>query len=280
MARKSKFFRVAVEGATTDGRKIERTWLSEIASNYDPAKYGARIFMEHIRGFNPANGFRCFGDVVAVKTETVTIDGQKRLALFAQIEPTAEMVALTKAKQKIYSSIEVNPDFAGGGQAYLVGLGITDSPASLGTEVLAFAAEHPDANPFTGRKQASDNLFSAAEPVELELEPETTDTPPAGPSLLDRVSGMFKSKSTSDDARFSDVHQAVEQIAQVTGEVVGAVDKLAKDFANVQSAIAASKTANETAIADLTNKLDHTPGSTPTRPAAAGGGDTAHITDC
>ncbi|MBN4658776.1 GPO family capsid scaffolding protein, partial [Escherichia coli] len=81
MKRKSKFFRVAVEGATTDGRKIERKWLTEIAQTYDPQKYGARVFIEHIRGLNPEWGFRAMGDVVAVKTEEVDIDGEKRLAL-------------------------------------------------------------------------------------------------------------------------------------------------------------------------------------------------------
>ena len=50
---RSKWFRVAVEGATTDGRKIERTWLSQIAKTYNPITYGARIFIEHIRGLNP-----------------------------------------------------------------------------------------------------------------------------------------------------------------------------------------------------------------------------------
>ncbi len=36
MATKSKRFRVGVEGATTDGRKIQREWLTQMAENYDP----------------------------------------------------------------------------------------------------------------------------------------------------------------------------------------------------------------------------------------------------
>nr|WP_262983677.1 GPO family capsid scaffolding protein [Halomonas elongata] len=42
-------FRVATEGATTDGREIKREWIEQMAANYDPAKYGARIWMEHMR---------------------------------------------------------------------------------------------------------------------------------------------------------------------------------------------------------------------------------------
>ncbi|HEY5804846.1 MAG TPA: GPO family capsid scaffolding protein [Lysobacter sp.] len=276
MARKSKFFRVAVEGATTDGRKIERSWLTQIARSYDPLKFGARIFIEHIRGMNPEWGFRCMGDVVAVKTETVKIDGEDRLALFAQIQPTDEMLALNKAGQKIYSSIEVNPDFAGTGEAYLVGLGITDSPASLGTEILAFAAENPAASPFSARKQAPENLFSAAEFVEIELEDEQ---PEPGPGLLAKIKDMFKSKGAGDDSRFSDVHSAVEHVAQAAAETSSAVTKLSKDFADLRASIDANKTAHETAIADLSNKIDHTPNNDPKRPAAPGGTGTV-TTDC
>ena len=37
MASKSKFFRVATEGATTDGRKIERKGIEQMAKNFNRA---------------------------------------------------------------------------------------------------------------------------------------------------------------------------------------------------------------------------------------------------
>ena len=40
---KSRFFRVATEGATTDGRAITREQIDQMAKNFDPAKYGARV---------------------------------------------------------------------------------------------------------------------------------------------------------------------------------------------------------------------------------------------
>ena len=46
---RSKFFRVAVEGGTTDGRKIERQWLEDAAANYNTNTYSARVWMEHFR---------------------------------------------------------------------------------------------------------------------------------------------------------------------------------------------------------------------------------------
>ena len=49
MPKKSKFFRIATEGATTDGRVISRAWIEQMARNYDPKKYGARINLEHLK---------------------------------------------------------------------------------------------------------------------------------------------------------------------------------------------------------------------------------------
>ncbi|WP_255213531.1 GPO family capsid scaffolding protein, partial [Burkholderia pseudomallei] len=143
MASKTKFFRVAVEGATVDGREIKREWLSQMAKHYDPTLYNARVNLEHLKGWAPlssTNPFGSYGDVIALKTAEIE-DGplKGKMALFAQIDPTDELVALSKKRQKIFTSIEINPDFADIGEAYLVGLAATDDPASLGTEALQFA---------------------------------------------------------------------------------------------------------------------------------------------
>jgi hypothetical protein len=58
MAQKSRFFRVAVEGATTDGRRIERSWIEQMGRNFNPQKYGARIWMEHFRGVYADGAFK------------------------------------------------------------------------------------------------------------------------------------------------------------------------------------------------------------------------------
>mgnify|MGYP002140768845 CR=1 FL=1 len=84
----------AVTIVTTDGREITRIWLTQMAANYDPARYGARVWIEHIRGIGPDSTFKAFGDVLALKVEKVE-DG--KLGLFAQIDPTPDLVALNKA---------------------------------------------------------------------------------------------------------------------------------------------------------------------------------------
>ena len=49
MPKLSKFFTVAVEGATVDGRNIDRQWILDMAATFNPDNYGVRMNMEHIR---------------------------------------------------------------------------------------------------------------------------------------------------------------------------------------------------------------------------------------
>ncbi|MCO7538210.1 GPO family capsid scaffolding protein [Pseudomonas asiatica] len=212
---RSKFFRVAVEGATTDGRTIERQWLVDAAETYNPNTYGARVWLEHFRSVLPDGPFKAYGDVVALKTEEVEVAGKKKLALFAQIEPTADLIALNKARQKIFTSIEIRPKFADTGRAYLDGIAVTDTPASLGTEMLTFSAQHPDANPLKSRKNDPDNLFSEAIEIALEFE-EVTDSESKVAGLFSRVMdalGKSKDKAVKDDAQFSELTEAIEALA-------------------------------------------------------------------
>jgi hypothetical protein len=190
-----KWFRVATEGATTDGRKLTRAWLEQMAAGYNPAIYGARIWLEHLRGLYPDGPFRAYGDVKALKVQDV--GGQ--LGLFAELDPTPDLVAMSKARQKIYSSVEIDPDFAGTGLAYLVGLGVTDSPASLGTEMLAFASG-AQANPLSARKQRPTNVFASVEPLDLSAPEDDGQAPPEGAKdgLFSRLAALFRGKAPAD----------------------------------------------------------------------------------
>ncbi|WP_313401771.1 GPO family capsid scaffolding protein [Stenotrophomonas sp.] len=265
---RSKFFRIGVEGATTDGRKIERSWLEEMAASYNRDTYGARINIEHIKGLSPDSQFGAYGDVVALKGEETQINGETKYALFAQLEPNDAMLALNKKGQKIYTSMEIQPKFADTGKAYLVGLALTDSPASLGTEALEFSAQH---GTLTSRKQDKDNLFTAAEPAELEFEEvaEQTDDKTAG--LFSRVAaalGKFKEKEGKDSALFAELGQSVEAIADHVAEQ-------GKAFAAESKARAELQTAHDqlaTQFADLLKRLGNTHDhNQQQRPAVAGG---------
>jgi hypothetical protein len=210
---RSKWFRVAVQGATTDGRQIERSWIEDIAATYNRNTYGARLNCEHIKGLAPESVFGSYGDVLAVKAEEVDIAGEKKLALFAQIEPTESLITLNKKGQKIYTSMEVQPNFAKSGKAYLVGLAVTDSPASLGTEALSFSAQH---GTLANRKLHPDNLFSAAEEAEIEFE-EVDDTPSKVAGLFKKVSELL-GKGKQTDEQFGELAETLEAIANHSAE--------------------------------------------------------------
>lgn len=266
---RSKWFRVAVEGSTTDGRQIERSWIEQMAAQYSPNTYGARVNCEHIKWAYPTSEFGAYGDVLALKSEEVEINGVQKLALYAQIEPTDALLELNKARQKVYTSIEVSPKFADTGKAYLVGVAVTDSPASLGTEALAFSAKN---GMLAARKSHEDNLFTAAEEAELEFD-EVTDSEGAAKGLFKRVTDLIKKskeKTVKDDAQFSELTAAVEALADHAAEQ-------ADEFASLQKESQAKAEQLEklsTDLAALTEKLSNQPDPNQSqRPPANGGGD-------
>lgn len=91
---------------------------------------------------------------------------------------------MNKAGQSSTHRSKLIPILPTPGRAYLVGLAVTDTPASLGTELLTFAQQNPAANPLAGRKQSANNLFSAATASTLELEPEQPDSAPGPTTVL------------------------------------------------------------------------------------------------
>lgn len=268
---KSKFFRVAVEGATVDGRTIEREWLEQMAASYNVATYTARINCEHIAGFSPDKPFNAYGSVLALKTEEVdlVINGQSQrlLGLYAEIEANDQLVQINKAGQKLFTSCEINPNFAGQGKAYLVGLAVTDQPASLGTEPLKFAA------------MARPNVFSPAHETAIELVPATDGATIAEATkngFIAAFSTLFKAEKPKVPATppapapANDNAFDVERFAAVMGEQVAAAVKPATDgLAALQADFAALKSKLETT---------EQPGSF--RRAPATGGNGAIVTDC
>ena len=141
----SDWKRVATSGKTADGRTIEAQDLRDMAENYDPAVYTASIWYEHIRYMGS------LGTVAELKTEDLD-DG--KVALFARLKPNDRLLQLNKEAQKLFTSVEIQPEFADTGRAYLVGLAGTDEPASLGTQELHFS-----------RRAAAGNYFANLEPL-------------------------------------------------------------------------------------------------------------------
>lgn len=181
---RTKPFLLATAGATVDGRTIEESWLKDIAETYDPKTYGARLNIEHIRGISGAAPFRSYGDVVEVSTAEVEVQiagkTEKRLGLFGSFDVLEDAKQLNDAGQKVYSSIEVEPNFAGKGKAYLMGVALTDSPASIATERLKFNFQRPGAQ-----------NFSRDEGATLQFADDKGDVTPEGSSFLNALTGVL-----------------------------------------------------------------------------------------
>ena len=171
----SDWKRVATSGKTADGRTIDPQDLRDIADTYNPATYTAVIWFEHIRYMGN------FGSVVEVKAED--IDGGN-VALFAKLAPNDRLLQLNKEAQKLFTSIEIQPQFAGTGKPYLRGLAVTDEPASLGTERLHFS-----------RRAGTGNHFGALEPLGDLLASESADE-----SALSFFTRLFQTITSSAPA--------------------------------------------------------------------------------
>ncbi|MEE2748902.1 MAG: GPO family capsid scaffolding protein [Pseudomonadota bacterium] len=236
-----KFFRVAVEGDIADHRDIviTREWIEQMATSYDPALRGARINLEHINGIDPDGMFKAYGDVTALKAEEVEIGGEKMLALYAEIYPTEELVTLSKKRQKVYTSIEVDPKFKKTSGAYLMGLAITDTPAALGVEMLKFSASQGDNSPLAGRKQSPENCIIQANEIELSFQSEAGDEPSFISKFSSRVTEIFSGLKKATDNK--------------TGDLEAALELFATEFEKFASALPEDQS---TAIADLKAELE------------------------
>lgn len=272
-AKTRKKFRVAVSGNTVDGREIQPQHLRDAAANYSPEVYGARVNIEHYLSMFPGSDFGAMGDVVALSTEDIT-DGPLagRTALYAEIEPSDRMVQMTNKGQKVYSSIELHPQFALNGKAYVVGLAMTDTPASLGTDRLKFAAQQRASVMAFNNQQGEAPMFTEALEAEvIELAAQRSDE---GKQWFNRVMGLLGKGQKTDDQRFGQVHQAVEAVAQSQvdlGEQFSAAEQeRQQDKAAIQKLT--------TDLAALHRQLEGTDGNFSQRPAA-GGGNNAQLAD-
>ncbi len=278
MAKKiSKWFRIGVEGDTCDGRDISAQDIQEMADGFDPRVYGCRINLEHIRSVVPDTPFCRYGDVIELKAEVIDDDSalNGKLALYGKIAPLDNLLAMLAKGQKVYTSMEIRPNFANTGKCHLIGLAVTDDPASLGTEYLQFCA--------AGKKEQPDDLFSVATLAELEFEdqPETLLT-----KVTDTVKSIFSRKQSSDDARFSDVREAVTTIAErVQNSDENAETRFSQiesELADIKKALAEQATTTTKQLSTIKTTLDKTESITQPRRKLSTGGDvvTTTLTDC
>ncbi|EML7114846.1 TPA: GPO family capsid scaffolding protein [Klebsiella quasipneumoniae subsp. similipneumoniae] len=261
-----KKFRVAVSGNTVDGREIQPQHLRDAAANYNLNVYAARVNIEHFLSPYPGSDFGAMGDVTALSTEDIT-EGPLagRTALYAEIDPSDRMVQMTDKGQKVYSSIELAPQFALNGKAYVVGLAMTDTPASLGTDRLKFAAQQRASVMAFNNQQGDPPMFTEAIEAEvIELAAQRSDD---GVKWFSRVMSILGKGQETDDQRFSQVHQAVEAVAQSQSEQLDRFNTAEQE--RQQDKVTIQKLTTD--LAALRQQLEGTDGNFSQRQPANGG---------
>lgn len=195
MGLQTEWFRIGKSGPTVDGRVIKEEWLVDAAKTYDPKdKFTARIWPDHNRYVN-------YGKVLAVRVEGNSEGGKD---LYAKLQPNAYYQSDVRYEQKVHFSIEITPDFAKTGKAYLTGLGATDDPASLGTGEAKFTKYADQAGVFRAD-------FVPGETKQFD-DPEQA-------SLFNQLKALFTSQSKED----SDMADKQE------------MDKLKQEFADLKT---------------------------------------------
>lgn len=234
--RVEKRFRVAREGQTVDGRELNRQEIQDMADTYNTEHYTGRINIEHFAGWSPEPPFNAYGDII--KVEAVEEGG--KLCLYNTISALPNFVAMNKNGQKIFPSIEFYRNFAGTNKAYQVGLGMTDQPASLGTQAIKFSS-----NQFSLRTQPDSEIY-----MSLTAPTENNSVPTDPKGFFDQLKTML-SPSQPKAATPPDDFQAVVTQGLVTA--LNGITELNEKF-NALNAVPAVATQPVTAPVTQTTK--------------------------
>ncbi|MCR3911070.1 GPO family capsid scaffolding protein [Aeromonas hydrophila] len=196
---------IATEGKAVDGRDITRDWLTDMAETYDPTYYTAVIWPDHDR-------WSSYGTVQALKTEEV--DG--KFKLFAILCPNRDLIYWNQSGQYQFCSIEPFENFADLGRTYLLGLGVTDQPASTGTTHLKFS------------KSNKGQVIGTSEPLDLSMFKLPKHEKPD--SLLTKLFNLLSSHSeqapTTPPSQPEDEEMKPEQFDQMLGALTGLGTKI------------------------------------------------------
>ncbi|MDH0177464.1 GPO family capsid scaffolding protein [Aeromonas dhakensis] len=229
---------IATEGKAVDGRDITRDWLTDMAETYDPTYYTAVIWPEHDR-------WSSYGTVQALKTEEV--DGKYKL--YAILCPNRDLIYWNQSGQYQFCSIEPFEQFADLGRTYLIGLGVTDQPASTGTTHLKFS------------KSNKGQVIGTSEPLDLSMFKLPKHEKPD--SLLSKLFNLLSSHGeqapTTPPSQPEDEEMKPEQFDQMLGALTGLGTKIDAFSAKLE----AKPTTEETTppVTDPT-KVEDKPGIT------------------
>ena len=207
---KRKLYRVAISGPTVDGRNIPANHIVEMAKNYDPNHYQARIWLEHLKSIWPDSEFSAYGDVLSLEAKEVEVGGETVMGLYAELSVSDRLKKLNEKNQKIFSSIEYHPNFRDKGYAYLTGLAATDTPASAGTEPMKFSFTKDEGAAFTGAIEMSlEDIVENASSAETN---EDSKLVTVFTNFTESLKGLFSKKEDTETVAISN---SLDQVLEV-----------------------------------------------------------------
>lgn len=263
---------VCTEGMTLNGFAVSREQIQQMADNYNPRLYAARLNLEHVKSLYPDSQFRHYALVQSARAYEVK-DGplQGRLALEATVdldeEKDANVFKLNQSGQKVFSSIEFYSRFPQTQSAYLTGIALTDTPAAVGTELIKLSVQE------RGLPASDDRFLSASLETMVELLAGTEQNPADDKSLgekfvlsVKKALGLHREHS---NAEISILREMVQLTAEKCGEALNQGQKLSaleKQCASQSEQL----TQLATELSTLKSQLSHQDDSSVQRPGASG----------
>ena len=208
--------RIGRSGPTVDGRVIEPKMIDDAAASYNKDLFTAMIWPEHYRWFN-------MGTVEQLKSVDNDEGGKD---LFAILSPNSYYIEANKQGQKLFTSMELLPNFRKTDSWYLTGLGATDDPASVATSEVRLSSF-----------ASADGVFlsSKTEVVEREF----TEQPKE--SFMSRLSAFMFKPNTDEEAAMA---------------YTATLENLRKEMEELKASYAALKATGDKEAANKPTSLD------------------------
>ncbi len=210
---------IGQSGPTVDGRTIEKGWLIDAAETYNIDLYTALIWPDHLKYNN-------YGKVLELRLE----HSGEIVRLYARLQPNTWYLWENSYSQKLFFSMEIMPNFADSGRAYLMGLAVTDLPASLGTQEVHFSQ----------RRTNPGSVFVPG--VEYDAEAfKLLDYDEKTPGWFERFINQFSSQNSNEDSMNK------EQFTEMMGKLESMSTELVALSERMEAGKPASGTNNEDA---------------------------------
>ncbi|HDL7014685.1 TPA: GPO family capsid scaffolding protein [Yersinia enterocolitica] len=246
----TNFIRIATEGKTVDGREIDAQWIIDMAESYNPNVYTALIWPEHERWW---------GNMGEIQELTYG-EEEGLMRLYARMCPNVELLQANRNGQLLFCSIEPSEtlNFRDTGKPYLEGLGVTSSPASIGTERLRFSAKRD------GRSYGLWEPLVISDVADTEELNMSTKDPKSKKALFrslfnladkgsDKKPEKPKSRLFSSSSRkFSD--EDIQTIVEAVAELQDTVEEQAETIEE-QATIISELQANDTDVTEIQEAL-------------------------